>query len=156
IETRGEGGYALAPGCPPDCHEKGRTYDHIAGPVLTALAVITAEEREVLIRCARYFDRAIPEDKPPRKKVASNGQDLRPGEDFDGRGPDWAEILGPHGSVVVRQRGDMRFWRRPGKDGRGWSATTGYCRGKDGADLLRVFSTNADPLADGKAYGKFR
>jgi hypothetical protein len=80
---------------------------------------------------------------------------LRPGEDFDQRG-DWAEILGPAGWQCVATRGDERRWRRPGKDGPGWSATTGRCRGKDGADLLRVFSSNAAPLEDGKAYGKFR
>ena len=31
IETRGEGGYALAPGCPPECHETGRLTNTSAG-----------------------------------------------------------------------------------------------------------------------------
>jgi len=56
IETRGEGGYTLAPGCPPDCHETGRPYLHHGGPPLTDLPVITPAEREVLWRCARSFD----------------------------------------------------------------------------------------------------
>jgi len=35
IETRGEGGYVLAPGCPPECHETRGLYQHISGPALT-------------------------------------------------------------------------------------------------------------------------
>jgi hypothetical protein len=27
IEVKGEGGYVLAPGCPPECHPSGRTYE---------------------------------------------------------------------------------------------------------------------------------
>jgi putative DNA primase/helicase len=49
----------------------------------------------------------------------------------------------------------MTYWRRPGKGGRGCSATTGYCRGKDGTDLLYVFSSNAHPFEPGRAYGRF-
>jgi putative DNA primase/helicase len=59
--------------------------------------------------------------------------------------------------------GDKTLWRRPGKDGRGWSATTGHCAAKDGgADLLAVFSSNAHPFegpSGGRlcsCYGKFR
>src|SRR5262249_37002588 len=43
-------------------------------------------------------------------------------------------------------RGEVVYWKRPGKDTRGYSATTGYCKGKDGTDLLAVFSTNAHPF----------
>ena len=63
---------------------------------------------------------------------------LRPGDDYDRRGPAWEAILGPHGWEPVRSDGSVTYWRRPGKDGRCWSATTGYCRGKEGADLLHV------------------
>jgi putative DNA primase/helicase len=56
IETRGEGGYAIAPGSPPACHQTGRTYDHIAGPALTELADITPSEREIVLAAARSFD----------------------------------------------------------------------------------------------------
>src|SRR5262249_23065288 len=31
VETRGEGGYAIAPGSPASCHTSGRTYEHIMG-----------------------------------------------------------------------------------------------------------------------------
>jgi hypothetical protein len=39
VETRGEGGYVLAPGCPPACHPSGRTYRHVRGLPLTAVPV---------------------------------------------------------------------------------------------------------------------
>jgi hypothetical protein len=68
IETRGEGGYAVAPGSPATCHENKKCYKHVGGAPLTNLAVITAEEREVLIRCARAFDLQV--DEPPSRRQA--------------------------------------------------------------------------------------
>ena len=149
IETRGEGGYALAPGCPLECHPSGQPYQLVRGP--DSIPTITAAQRECLIRCARSFTRAVIE---PSRQV---GLDLRPGDDFDRRGPDWADILEPRGWRCVHgSPSGERRWRRAGKDAPGWSATTGHCRGRDGADLLRVFSSNAAPFEDGKSYGKFR
>jgi putative DNA primase/helicase len=40
VETRGEGGYVLAPGCPPACHPTGGLYEHVAGPCLTAVPTL--------------------------------------------------------------------------------------------------------------------
>jgi hypothetical protein len=154
VETRGEGGQALAPGCPSECHPAGGVYEHIAGPPLTALETVEADDREVLIRCARSLDEVgAPEGWRFRAKTAGGPP---PGDDFDLRGPDWSEILEPHGWVCMRTEGGVRYWRRPGKDHGSWSATTGRCTGADGAELLRIFSTNADPFEDGKCYGKFR
>ncbi len=147
IETRGEGGYALAPGCPPKCHPSGRTYDHHSGPKLSQVENITAAEREILIRCACSFDRAGSEDR------GTFGAGTRPGDDFNQRGPDWAEVLGPHGWQLVRVQGPARYWRRAGKDGPGWSATTGVCTSKAGNDLFACFSSNAAPF-EGPANGR--
>lgn len=86
---------------------------------------------------------------------------LRPGDDYDRRGPAWAEILEPHGWQLAQSRGGADYWRRPGKDTPGISATTGYCKGQDGADLLAVFSSNAHPFEGPNGtrpctcYGKF-
>lgn len=146
IETRGEGGYALAPGCPPECHELNRTYDHIAGPPLHEIATIGADERDVLIRCARSFDRSPPADPHETNGRYKTGTGLSPGDDFCIRGPDWAALLEPHGWSCVRQQGQVRYWRRPGKDGPGWSATTGVCTSKNDRELLAVFSSNAAPF----------
>jgi len=33
IETRGEGGYVLAPGCPPECHPSGKPYTMAHGRI---------------------------------------------------------------------------------------------------------------------------
>ena len=164
IETRGQGGMFVAPGSPPAVHETRKPYRHLDGPPLLQVATVADAERAVLIRCARIFDRREP------KKTGSGGRaeaaqqknnpkdrqpgELRPGEDFDKRGT-WSEVLTPHGWHVVGEANGKTLWARPGKD-KGWSATTGFCTGKDGADLLHVFSSNAHPFEDGKSYGKFR
>jgi putative DNA primase/helicase len=155
IETRGEGGYSLAPGCPAECHETGGTYEHFSGPKLSQVEDITAAEREVLWRCARSFNQVSPRASAGTGKGghAGNGR-VMPGDDFDLNGPDWPEIL--EGWEVVRQSGDVRYWRRPGKEAVGWSATTGYCKGQRGEELLKVFSSNAAPFEMEGSYGKFR
>jgi hypothetical protein len=150
IETRGEGGYALAPGSPGECHETGGTYEHVSGPPLTSLPVVTAAERDVLISCAWVFD-LEPHD-PPEVEPAQPPGGLRPGDDFNARGPTWRELLEPLGWAVSRQFGDVVYWRRPGK-ARGTSATTGYCRSRSGLDLFAVFSSNAAPF-DGPRCGR--
>jgi hypothetical protein len=153
IETRGEGGYGVAPGSPGACHETGGTYDHLSGPKLSKVQNITAAEREVLWRCAQALNQLPQEERGPKPKGGNKGE--RPGDNYDLSGPDWETIIGPHGWTKVSDNGNTVYWRRPGKDGPGISATTGYCRGKDGADLLYVFSSNAAPLEAGRAYGKF-
>src|SRR5262249_2764385 len=132
IETRGEGGYALAPGCPPECHPSGRTYEHHSGPPLTELPAITPQAREARLRCPRLWDKDLPPPGDPPSGGGGGG--LRPGDDFDRRGPGWAAILEPHGWVDL---GGGR-WQRPGKEGRGCSATAGYCKNGDGHELLAV------------------
>jgi hypothetical protein len=151
IETRGEGGYALAPGCPAACHETGRLYEQHSGPPVSAVPTITAEEREVLIRCARAFDLA-PVDESPTQAAAEN--ENAPGTDFNARGPDWGDLLTPAGWVEASKVGNRRLWRRPGK-ARGWSATTGHCTGRDGTDRLYVFSSAAAPFEPEKPYSRF-
>jgi len=153
IQTRGEGGYALAPGCPAACHPTGRLYEHYSGPELCNVNTITPEERDVLWRCAASFDRSVP---PPAPSSGSSrpGDGLRPGDDFNFRGPDWAALLEPHGWQCIRTVGDVRYWRRPGKTVPGWSATTGVCKNADGRiDYLAVFSSNAAPF-DGPSNGR--
>lgn len=158
IETRGEGGYFLLPGCPAACHTEGRLYEHVAGPPITAAVVITPEERDVFWRAAQSFDQWIePTDiqDGPRRTAGDNGK-LRPGDDFNLRGPGWAELLEPFGWVEVRPG----HWRRPGKEGKAWSAK--ICTASDGAELFCVFSRNAHPFESdrpsgrlGRPYSKF-
>jgi P4 family phage/plasmid primase-like protien len=143
IETRGEGGYALVPGTPAECHETGRLYEHIAGPALTDLSSLTPEERDILIRCAASLNRAGEEDKGSSRDEEATEL---PGTVYNTRGPDWEAILKPHGWTCVGKCGQVCYWKRPDKEDRGWSATTGKCHNKDGHELLAVFSSNADPF----------
>ena len=87
----GAGGYALAPGSPPERHESGRTYEHVYGPDLCAIQTISAGERETLLRCAWSFNREP--DAETVTEAGTNGTGLRPGDDFNRRGPDWPDIL---------------------------------------------------------------
>ncbi len=150
IETRGQGGQALAPGCPPECHETRGLYQHSDGPRLTELPAVTAEEREMLLALARSLDRTPASLEYPGDGAGSVGD--RPGDDFGRRGPDWSDLL--EGWECVRQTSEVRYWRRPGKR-TDWSATTGHCKGLDGTDRLYVFSTNASPFQPRKPYSKF-
>src|SRR5262249_51854467 len=83
--------------------------------------------------------------------------ELKPGDDFDRRGPDWAELLTPHGWTVAGDFGQGGcYLKRPGKTEPGHSATAGVCQGGHGEPLLYVFSSNAQPFEPNQAYGKFR
>jgi hypothetical protein len=86
------------------------------------------------------------EEETPNASLAvewsQNGRRLRPGDDFNIRGS-WHAIL--TGWEIARQDGRKIYWRRPGKSGNGWSATTGCCTSKSGDhELLAVFSSNAE------------
>jgi hypothetical protein len=161
IETRGQGGYALAPGSPIEVHETGRPYVHFGGPPLDRVPAIGTSEREILIRAAKSFDRTPPPESPapvlPMSPVPNNDHTdgPSPGDDFNDRGPDWGTILTPHGWVAVHQRGEATHWRRPNKNGPGWSATTGVCVSAAGRPLFYVFSSNAPPFEPRKGYSKF-
>ncbi len=158
-ETRGEGGYVLAPGCPPQCHSAGGSYHHAAGPPLTEVPSLTADERDLLLGVARSLDRlpapAHSWDRPRQEGPAAPVEPMRPGDAYALATP-WEDILGPAGWVHVRQTGGLDYWRRPGKVGNCWSATTGV-RSECGRDLLVVFSSNAGPFepGPGKGYSKF-
>lgn len=152
IETRGEGGYALAPGCPACCHETGQLYVHFSGPKLSNVQTITATERDVLVRCARSFDRSAPEDPKPQGPQRKAGSGPSPGDRYNAAGPSWEVLLEPHGWRKVRDFGGRAYWCRPDKDGTTWSATTGLLS-KSGRELFCVFSSNASPFS-GPTGGK--
>jgi len=160
IETRGEGGYVLLPGCAPECHPTGNQYKHIDGPGLESLATLSAGERDTLHNIARMFDRSVAEThtEPPTAFSGGNPAEM-PGSVFNERAT-WAEILEGHGWTCIGEHGGVKQWRRPGKS-TGISATTGILS-KQGNELLVVFSTNAHPFEGvnasgrpGVAYSKF-
>jgi predicted P-loop ATPase len=148
VETRGEGGYVVAPGSPLAVHSSGLPYEHMAGVSLTDLTMLTDEERSILFSTARAMNEHAKEEAK-EKHETKDATGKRPGDEFAAR-TSWSEILQPHGWTVVRSFGSVTHWQRPGKSDKGISATTGHC-----GEMLYVFSSNAQPFEDGRAYGKF-
>jgi putative DNA primase/helicase len=141
VETKGEGGYVLAPG--------SRDYRHVGGPSIAETPRITPPERETLLEAARGLDKRprLPEKdgydgapSPPEP-----GRNL-PGDDYNDLAS-WREILEPAGWVASTTRRPGVFnWTRPGKEpNEGTSATTGL-ESEHGNELFCVFSTNAAPF----------
>jgi KaiC/GvpD/RAD55 family RecA-like ATPase len=150
IETRGEGGYVLAPPSPPECHKANRAYEWIGGAKLTDIPTVTPAQRNIFFQAARTYNQ-VASDAPvnSERHAATPGGAGRPGDDFNARGPAWSELLTPHGWTLIGSRGECDRWRRPGKDD-GLSATTGHC-----GDKFYVFSSNAAPFEAERAYDKF-
>lgn len=148
IETRGEGGYVVAPGSPPDCHELKLPYELLGDHHLTKIPTITGEERELLINAARVLSEYL----QPSKIISGPTSPIggRPGDDFNAR-VEWGAILTPHGWKRVDAAGEVTYWQRPGKEGPGISATTSFCE----SDFFYVFSTNAAPFEADRAYSKW-
>ena len=152
IETRGEGGYTLAPGSPAACHSEGRPYRFLRGGP-DSLPTITGPVRRLLLALAatlnQHVEPARVVDGPrPRRGEAASG--LRPGDDYNQRG-NWGALLEPHGWHGMGQAGDKGLWQRPGKTEPGLSATSNY----GGSNLLYVFSANAAPFEPLRAYSLF-
>ena len=157
IETRGEGGYAIVPGSPDNCHDTGLPYRQIAGPALMEVPIITAEDHRLLWHVAKSFNRYV-DGRDVNDGPTGQNNDDAPGSVFNASA-NWDDILAPAGWAKDRVSNGLTFWRRPGKT-KGISATTGV-RSSSGMDLLCVFSTNAFPFegpVNGRAcasYSKF-
>ena len=144
IETRGEGGYALVAPSPG--------YTVLQGS-LTAIPSITPVEREILLAAARSFNTTAETISAPPSVTtdASASAGLRPGDDYNERTTlaETAALLTRHAWTEVHRQGDVSYWRRPRKD-HGWSATLNHFPGK-----FYVFSSNADPFVNERAYDPF-
>ena len=151
IEVKAMKGYVLAVGCPTECHETGRLYEHIGGPPIEETPILDEQEVDLLLACARAMERG---DKPCADKTPPGAETggVRPGDDYNRRAQ-WAEVL-PAGWKTVRENGEVVYLRRPGKDA-GISATIGHCKTERAGPKLYIFSTNAQPFEEGKAYSKF-
>jgi putative DNA primase/helicase len=158
IETRGCQHYVVAPGSPAACHPTGRPYTVAragwlnGGPhtpmaleVFHGLTVHAAELNE-------YARPAAHEVVGDRHAGAVTGD--RPGDEFNSRVP-WGDILGTIGWKVYQSTGKATYWCRPGKKPAGISASTDFCKGQTGGDLLYVFSTSAAPFEAERSYSKF-
>jgi len=133
IETRGEGGYVVAP--PSLGYQIEQEGIHI----------ITIEERELLFEVLRSFNEIIEEtiveaqNRPNAKEYLSN-----PFDDFNKRG-DLRAVLQAHGWSFVKSSGGRDYYRRPG----GESDYSGSYN--QGLGLFSVFSTNT-PFLVQKGY----
>lgn len=154
IETRGEGGYALVPPSPAECHPTQRMYEYLSPRTLIDVAVITPEERSLLFSISRSFDQVPAREVRPRSATTPSAERRaegdRPGDIYNARA-DWTELLERHGwSYEVDGSDGVSFWCRPGKSA-GTSASLNY----EQSDRLYVFSSNAAPLEHEKSYSKF-
>jgi len=148
IESRGEGGYLIIAPSNGAVHPSGGEYRRVSGSLAT-IASISEVERNDLWELAKSMD--LHERRPdagvdPIQSSADPSN--RPGEDFNRRAT-WSDVLVPHGWTRVFTRGDVTYWRRPGKK-EGISATTGF----SGTDYLYVFTTSTG-LDSERAYTKF-
>ena len=130
IETRGEGGYVVAPTTPG--------YTYIQG-VPKNIPTITPEEREILFGIAKSFNE-IEELEPIVSNYSTpyRATELSPFDDYNKRG-DIVSLLQSNGWRVVNQRGERINLLRPGQTD---SKTSGNFH--TGLRVLRVFSTSTE------------
>jgi hypothetical protein len=107
FETRGEGGYIVAPGSPLSVHPAGQPYRFIQCDVST-IPTLTPDERDLLLSLAASFDE-MPKEPD---KAKSNGQAaaISPGDDYNLRG-DPATILTKHGWTLTQRTGSVEYYK---------------------------------------------
>lgn len=130
IETRGEGGYFV---CTP-----AKGYRLFLSD-FDSIAVLTAEEHDFIISSCRSLNELIIEDRKEEQRPVlrqSLPGDITPFDDFDSRN-DVVALLQSHGWTPASQRGEITYFRRPGKTGPGISASWNKIPGR-----LYVFTTS--------------
>jgi P4 family phage/plasmid primase-like protien len=114
------------------------TVNRKAGGAVTAAVLEPASyefyEISDLIARAEALFRDLPIEQPVRPinppRILTSGEGLSPGDDFELK-TSWSQILLPLGWTFMYQRGRTSYWRRPGKDSGGHSATTGRDPSRD-------------------------
>jgi putative DNA primase/helicase len=155
FETRGQGGYFLAPGSPATCHRTNKTYEYIVGGPKT-IPSLTLDERRLLLDLARHFDKMPhapgPTRNRPSEKTEPRSGDPRPGDEYNERG-DVQSLLIKHGWTFVRQQGETVYLKRPGQSSSIWSASL-HSLLAGGHNRFYVFSTST--IFERRAYDAFR
>lgn len=106
IETRGHGGYVIAP--------PSKGYKYVSGD---GVQEITENEREIILEIARSFNQLIEQPNTNHTAQGYNPKEygLSPFEDYNRRG-DVLGLLQQHGWKIIKQNSDKVIFRRPGKD----------------------------------------
>jgi hypothetical protein len=131
IETRGEGGYVIAPPSPG--------YKYIQGEP-SNIPTITPDQREILFSISKSFNE-LEEVKPKVSTTSAytySSTGLSPWEDYNQRG-DIVALLESKGWKVVKQTGPRIYLLRPGSTD---SKTSGNYH--TGLRVLRVFSSSTE------------
>ena len=136
IETRGEGGYVLAP--PSEGYTKEKEFQ---------VNLITLEQRDSILSICRSFNEVI---KELRAQVVADSEAYAttPWDDYNSK-CDVVSLLESNGWTWIETRGEREFLKRPGKTDSHISAD--YHRG---LGLFKVFSTSTQ-FETGRGYKPF-
>ena len=130
IETRGEGGYVIAPPTPG--------YKYIQGEP-SNIPTITTEERDILFIISKSFNEL--EDIKTNKNTSSNtynSTEISPFEDYNDRG-DIIGLLESKGWKVLYTSGERMYLKRPGESKAKYSGNY-----HTGIKVFKVFSSSTD------------
>jgi hypothetical protein len=133
IETRGEAGYVIA--------SPTKGYEWVRG----TLAVLTVDQREMLLEVCRSFNEVFDEPITSTYKTDTKEFGVSPFDDYNSRG-NVIGLLISHGWMVVRESADKVVFKRPGTTD---SKSSGDYNKKLG--WFSVFTTNSCFLPN-KAY----
>lgn len=162
-ETRGEGGFVVTAPSAGTTHTSGKAWTLLAGGPDTIPGITMAERDALHIVFAQLNEYTPHQDQQQAgPSLLDNLSDLdtalhghgpidggtSPGDDFEAK-TSWAQIL--EGWTLVFTGGRTSYWRRPGKNDPGFSATTGHA---DDRDRLYVFTTSTEFQAE-TPYTKF-
>lgn len=156
IEVRGHGHFVVAPGSPAKTHATGKLYRLVKRGWLDG-GSFEPISMEAYYQFQLYAAGLNEYRKPQAREIvgdrATGEVGERPGDHFNQRVA-WSDILKPHGWKIFSSSDAATFWTRPGKAS-GISASTGFCTGESGRDLLYVFSTSASPFEAEVSYSRF-
>jgi len=126
IETRGEGGYFV---CSPSIG-----YDWYYSDI-TQVQRISKDETDFILSVSRSFDQLIKDEpKQPPAHISTTGN--TPLDDYNSKA-DIVELLERHGWKTQFRRNETIYFKRPGKDERGISASWNHI-----PDRFYVFTTS--------------
>ncbi len=138
IETRGEGGYVIAP--PSD------GYEFVKGQ-MTDIPVLSIEQREQLLALCRSFDQE-PEmaDTPVKARRTVSAEYKQSPIDHYNQTSDVLQVLEAHGWKATKTQGSRIFFKRPG------SENAYAANWHNDKRIFYNFSPNGQPFDQDKGY----